>query len=109
MRRQRLHGRQKMARIAIGTMVVIPMRPVSAQQPTATAGRAAAPDGASRTGGSVYGSWGRTGVQRGDDWATTTRRDGGQRTRDAASVRSSGRVGSFRPSGGMRAGDGRRR
>ena len=29
--------------------------------------------GATRQGSSVYGSWGRTGVARGDDWATTSR------------------------------------
>jgi hypothetical protein len=29
--------------------------------------------GATRQGSSVYGSWGRTGVARGDNWATTTR------------------------------------
>jgi hypothetical protein len=29
--------------------------------------------GATRQGSNVYGSWGRTGVQRGDDWATTSR------------------------------------
>jgi len=29
--------------------------------------------GATRQGSSVYGSWGRTGVTRGDDWATTSR------------------------------------
>ena len=28
---------------------------------------------ATRQGSSVYGSWGQTGVQRGDDWATTSR------------------------------------
>ena len=29
--------------------------------------------GATRQGSNVYGSWGRTGVARGDDWATTSR------------------------------------
>lgn len=29
--------------------------------------------GATRQGSGVYGSWGQTGVQRGDDWATTSR------------------------------------
>jgi hypothetical protein len=29
--------------------------------------------GATRQGSNVYGSWGQTGVQRGDDWATTSR------------------------------------
>jgi len=29
--------------------------------------------GATRQGAGVYGSWGQTGVQRGDDWATTSR------------------------------------
>jgi hypothetical protein len=29
--------------------------------------------GATRQGSNVYGSWGRTGVARGDNWATTTR------------------------------------
>jgi hypothetical protein len=29
--------------------------------------------GATRQGSNVYGSWGTTGVQRGDDWATTSR------------------------------------
>jgi hypothetical protein len=29
--------------------------------------------GATRQGSSVYGSWGQTGVRRGDDWATTKR------------------------------------
>jgi hypothetical protein len=29
--------------------------------------------GATRQGSSVYGSWGQTGVQRGDQWATTSR------------------------------------
>jgi hypothetical protein len=29
--------------------------------------------GATRQGSNVYGSWGRTGVVRGDDWATTSR------------------------------------
>ncbi|BCS32215.1 hypothetical protein TBR22_A14250 [Luteitalea sp. TBR-22] len=29
--------------------------------------------GATRQGSNVYGSWGRTGVQRGDQWATTSR------------------------------------
>jgi hypothetical protein len=29
--------------------------------------------GATRQGSSVYGSWGQTGVARGDDWATTSR------------------------------------
>jgi hypothetical protein len=29
--------------------------------------------GATRQGSGVYGSWGTTGVQRGDDWATTSR------------------------------------
>jgi hypothetical protein len=29
--------------------------------------------GATRQGSNVYGSWGATGVQRGDDWATTSR------------------------------------
>src|SRR6185436_7178165 len=28
---------------------------------------------ATRQGSSVYGSWGKTGVARGDDWATTSR------------------------------------
>ena len=29
--------------------------------------------GATRQGSNVYGSWGQTGVQRGDQWATTSR------------------------------------
>src|SRR6185436_15892589 len=29
--------------------------------------------GATRQGSNVYGSWGTTGVQRGDDWAATAR------------------------------------
>ncbi len=51
-------------------------------RPTARTARAARPRaynprtgavGATRQGSNVYGSWGRTGVARGDDWATTSR------------------------------------
>src|SRR4030095_12147122 len=41
----------------------------SAQAYTRRAGAYAA----TRQGSSVYGSWGQTGVRRGDDWATSSR------------------------------------
>ena len=59
-----------------------PARTRAARRPTVRTARAASPTaynprtgavGATRQGSSVYGSWGQTGVQRGDQWAITSR------------------------------------